>query len=306
MGHTLSGDAMLHMAGLIVGITVHPPATWREPARPHPANLRLLVQEGARRSRSERALGYVLQRGPEPPRDSVQIAGPVLLMTRGRPTDVTVVNHLKEPTGVHWHGVELESYSDGVVGWSGRAGHVAPPIAPNDSFVAHLTLPRAGTFIYHTHLGDLEQLTSGLYGAIVVLEPGRTFDPSTDHVYVAGWDGPADPPSILVNGDSILAPVVFAAGRRHRLRFVNIGPAAFVRATIKRDTSLARWRAIAKDGADYPRDRATERPAQVVLDVGEAYDFEFDAREPGEYVLTIETLARPPMNSTRQQRIVVR
>jgi len=304
---THSGDASVHMAGLILGINVRPNASWKEPERRDPRTLRLLVQEGKRRGRSERAMGYVLQMGGEPPaRDSVQIAGPVLVMTRGRPTDVTVVNHLSEPTGVHWHGIELESYSDGVVGWSGAPGRVAPPIAPNDSFVAHLTLPRAGTFIYHTHLGDLIQLTSGLYGAIVVLEPGQTFDPTTDHVYVAGWDGTADPPSILVNGDSVLPPVVFATGKTHRLRFVNIGPAVPVRVTLARDTSLVHWRIVAKDGADYPPARVAAGRAEIEMDIGEVYDAEFDARAPGEYVLTIATLAEPPHESVRRQRIIVR
>ena len=306
-GATHSGDASVHMAGLILGINVRPNASWKEPERRDPQTLRLLVQEGRRRGRSERAIGYVLQAGAQrPARDSVQIAGPVLVMTRGRPTDVTVVNHLREPTGVHWHGIELESYSDGVVGWSGAPGRVAPPIAPNDSFVAHLTLPRAGTFIYHTHLGDLIQLTSGLYGAIVVLKPGQTFDPTTDHVYVAGWDGTADPPSILVNGDSVLPPVVFAAGKVHRLRLVNIGPAVPVRVTLARDTSPVNWRIVAKDGADFPPGRVVTRRAEIEMDIGEVYDAEFDAREPGEYVLTIATSVPPPHESVRRQRIIVR
>jgi len=36
---------------------------------------------------------------------------------------------------------------------------------------------------------DIEQLTSGMYGAIVVLEKGQKYDPSTDHAFVLGWDG---------------------------------------------------------------------------------------------------------------------
>jgi FtsP/CotA-like multicopper oxidase with cupredoxin domain len=306
--HALSHDANVHMVGLIMGITVKEPSGWKEPARTDPQRMRLIVQETKRRGRSERAMGYVLQRGATPPAaDSIQIAGPVLVMTRDRPTDITVVNRLKEPTGVHWHGIELESYSDGVVGWSGIDKRIAPPIAPNDSFVARLTLPRAGTFMYHTHLGDLVQLTSGLYGAIVVLEPGQTFDPKTDHVYTFGWDGFHEPPHMLVNGDSAVAPMEVAAGTKHRLRFVNIGPAPYVLVTIKRDTTLVRWRALAKDGADLPPARATERPAVVRINVGETYDFEFDAREPGEYVMSMDQLLRfgkPPV--PRPQRIIVR
>lgn len=60
---------------------------------------------------------------------------------------------------------------------------------------AALTLSRAGTFIYHTYLNDEEQLTSGLYGAILVLEPGDTFDSSRDHAVLVGWDGPRSRPT---------------------------------------------------------------------------------------------------------------
>ena len=303
---SLSHDASVHMAGLIVGIIVRPRAGWKEPARPNPQTMRLVVQEGPLRG-STRAMRYVLQARDQPAAsDAFRVSGPLLVMTRGRPTDVTVVNRLKDPTGVHWHGLELESYSDGVIGWSGFEKRVAPAIAPNDSFVAHLTLARAGTFIYHTHLGDLVQLTSGLYGAIVVLEPGHTFDPRTDHVYVQGWDGPADPPSILVNGDSVLPPLELTVGSKHRFRFVNIGPAEYMRARLTRDTSLVRWRAIAKDGADLPPDRAVERPAQVMMDIGQTYDVEFAPNEPGEYALSIGTPAKPPHASVRRQRIIVR
>ena len=305
--HALSHDADVHMVGLILGITVRPKTTWTEPARTDPQSIRLVVQEGKRRGRAHRAMGYVMQEGTSAPAaDSTRIPGPLLVMTRGRPTDVTVVNRLAEPTGVHWHGIELESYSDGVVGWSGYEDKIAPPIAPNDSFVARLTLPRAGTFMYHTHLGDLIQLTSGLYGAIVVLEPGERYDPRTDHVFVFGWDGDADPPHPLVNGDSILPPKTLEVGKKHRLRFVNIGAAPYVRITLRRDTSVVRWRAVAKDGADLPAAQATVRPARVMMNVGETYDFELDAREPGEYLLAIEHLTLSPRIIQRPQRIIVR
>jgi hypothetical protein len=63
--------------------------------------------------------------------------------------------------------------------------------------VAHLILPRAGTFIYPHPLNDLEQLTSGLFGAIVVLESGNHSIPrpitSTWRVGTA-----ADPPDAVV------------------------------------------------------------------------------------------------------------
>lgn len=77
---------------------------------------------------------------------------------------------------MHWHGIELESYYDGVPGWTGRGPQVTPVIAPGEEFVARFAPPRAGTFIYHTHWHDIVQLAGGLAGPLVVLEPGEEFD----------------------------------------------------------------------------------------------------------------------------------
>jgi FtsP/CotA-like multicopper oxidase with cupredoxin domain len=153
--------------------------------------------------------------------------------------------------------------------------------------VAHLTLQRAGTFIYHTHLNDYLQLTSGLYGPIVVLEPGQVFDPATDHVYTLGWDGEDDPPHLIVNGDSVSAPLALAAGAAHRFRFVNIGMAGRYSFSLRRDAALATWRPLAVDGADLPAAQSRVVPATYAIDVGQTADFEFLAPGPGAYSLAL-------------------
>ena len=300
----LATDARQHMKGLIVGITVTAPRGWTEPTRIAARTLELHVQEGRKRHRAARSLGFVLQRGAEAPApDSVERLSSTLVLTRDEPTDIVVRNHLREPTGVHWHGIELESYSDGVAGWSGTNKQMAPSIAPGGSFRARLTLTRAGTFIYHTHLGDLEQLTSGLYGAIVVVEPKSTFDPRTDHVFVLGTDGHKQPLRLIVNGDTLPPSREMAFGVTHRLRLVNIAAAAQGRFVLRRDSTLVTWRALAKDGADLLPARATVRPSAQFMAVGETYDFEFTPAERGEYRIAFE-----PMRGARawQQTIVVR
>jgi FtsP/CotA-like multicopper oxidase with cupredoxin domain len=214
------------------------------------------------------------------------------VLTRNEPTDIVVVNRLREPAAIHWHGIELESYSDGVAGWSGSGNRLAPSIQPGDSFIARLTLPRAGTFIYHTHMNDIEQLTSGLYGGIVVLEPGRRFDPRLDHVYVAGWDSDAEPIHLLVNGDSLPPPLHLAAGVRHRFRFVNIGAAVRWPFSVYRDTSLVEWRMLARDGAELPPAQALTEPSVERVDVGETRDVEF-VPAPGTYRLVVGDPKKP-------------
>lgn len=47
----------------------------------------------------------------------------------------------------------------------------------------------------------------------------------------------------------------------------------------------AKWRAIAKDGADLPIEQATVQDAVKNISVGETYDFDFTPREPGDYEL---------------------
>jgi FtsP/CotA-like multicopper oxidase with cupredoxin domain len=284
----MSHDPTEHMAGLVLGINVTPRPGKTSASREEPEGLRLHVQEGRQRGRAPRALGYVLERHGTPPApDSVNLPGTALILTQHRPTDITVVNHLAEATAVHWHGIELESWSDGVAGWSGTPGRLAPPIMPGDSFTAHLTLPRAGTFIHHTHLNDAEQLTSGLYGGIVVLPPGQRFDTATDHLVVIGWDGEETPVHLLLNGDSIPPPLRLAAGQDHRFRLVNIGVAGRLQVAILRDSLPATWRPVAKDGADLPTALATERRAVQGVQAGETYDFLFRPDGPGRYSLRV-------------------
>ncbi|HEV8598289.1 MAG TPA: multicopper oxidase domain-containing protein [Gemmatimonadales bacterium] len=299
----MSDDPTQHMAGLILGISVATPPRWKDPSREHSRRLRLFVQEGAKRGRAPRSLGFVLQSGATPPApDSVAIPGSLLVLTRGEPTDISIINRLREPAAIHWHGIELESYSDGVAGWSGALSRVAPSVQPGDSFVARLTLPRAGTFMYHTHMNDLEQLTSGLYGPIVVLEPGARFDPARDHIFIGGWDGTQEPQHLLINGDSIpRAPLELTAGVVHRFRFINIGPAGGYWPTLRQDTTLLQWRHVAKDGAELRAAQAVPRRARFRIQVGETWDVEWTPTR-GEYTLALGERDKPAFI----QRIVVR
>jgi FtsP/CotA-like multicopper oxidase with cupredoxin domain len=286
----LSHDPAQHMAGLVTGISVRPrPADVTAPranVRPLTAYVLPGVPRGPR-SRTPIALTFA-RSGSLPPADSVRGGpGDVIVLTRGEPTDITVHNRLTESTSIHWHGLELESWSDGVAGWSGQGPRVAPAIAPNDSFVARLTLKRAGTFIYHTHLNDIEQLVGGLYGAIVVLEPGERWDPARDLVFVGGW-GPAP----VVNGGATDAPVEMGIGETVRLRLIAIAPANSFRFRLLRDSVETEWRAVGKDGFALPAAQAVVGPANVLIDNGETFDAEFTPTVAGTYRLISRSAGR--------------
>ena len=135
------------------------------------------------------------------------------------------------------------------------------------------------------------------------LLPPKGRSPLTDHVFVAGWDGEKTPARLLVNGDSMAAPMELAFGAKHRLRLVNIGASLSPRFALRRDSSLVTWRSIAKDGADLPATQATARPAIQQVSVGETYDFEFEPLERGGYVLSLRL---GQATKGWQQRIEVR
>ena len=233
----------------------------------------------------------MLQEGAEPPADSVSAPGPPLLLTSGETTEITVVNRLTEPTTIHWHGLELESVFDGVAGWSRTGPRIAPLIAPGDSFAVRIAPPRAGTFIYHTHMDDTDQLAQGMIGPFLVMEPGQVFDPESDRVFTIGGqeDGPYP---VNINGRTDPPPASFRAGRQYRLRFVHITRGTTLRLSLVRGGTPVRWRAVAKDGADLPPALQVEGPAELRTQTGETFDFLWTPEEPGaaELVLRYESL----------------
>ncbi|MBZ5571120.1 MAG: multicopper oxidase domain-containing protein [Acidobacteriia bacterium] len=220
--------------------------------------------------------------------------GPALILERGRPVAITVVNQLSEPTAVHWHGIELESYYDGVVGWGRRGRKITPAIQPGHSFRVKFTPPRAGTFMYHTHLHDKVQLGAGLYGPIVVQEPGVTFDPATDHILLlslGGEDALKDP--LLMNGNSKPPALHWRAGKTHRIRLINISPANVLACSLLSASGALQWRPVAKDGADLPPNRAVLQDAKQVAFAGETYDFEVQPQAPGSWRLEVVAVNLP-------------
>jgi manganese oxidase len=202
---------------------------------------------------------------------------------------------------VHWHGIELDSYFDGVGDWSGIGSRIAPAIAPGDSFVARMTPRRAGTFIYHTHAHEVEQMGGGLYGPLLVLEPGQLRDTTTDRVFFMSTSGPfaQSPPNM--NGDTAAAPIELRKGTTYRFRFISLAPhdGKFVR--LLADTVLQRWRAIAKDGADLPPQQAMLRGARLAMGTGETWDVEFTPTETRELTLDILTVGRVGLPAIRSR-----
>jgi manganese oxidase len=278
------------MGGLVLGITVHPGAGWAPAGEVPRRQLRLHIGTRPGVFHEEAGYGFVLQDGPEPPAaDSVRFPGSPIVLTRGEPSEITVFNHAAVPLGVHWHGLELESWADGVPGWSGMPGRVSPAVEPGDSFAVHMTPPRAGTFMYHVHSEPGHQLAQGLYGPFLVMEPGERWDLETDRLFLLGSLGTGEDPPAAVNGELDPGPMELRAGQSYRLRFMHISPDDDKRVELLAGDEPMVWDVIAKDGADLPPHQVRTEPADLHIHVGETYDFRWTPDRAGDFVLRITT-----------------
>jgi FtsP/CotA-like multicopper oxidase with cupredoxin domain len=269
-----------HMVSMVLGITVagdRPQAG----ALGHTRKLRLLVRERPAGNGLSAGIGCQLQEGHRLVPNEPSAPGPPLILERGRRVEITVVNRLPQSTSIHWHGMELESYYDGVPGWGAKRNKLTPVIKPGGSFVVRFTPPRDGTFMYHTHLNDEAQISGGLYGPLIVVKSVKKFDATKDFTFIVsrggrkGLEGP-----IFLNGASELPTLHWRAGQAYRLRLIDITNSNDGDFSLLGPGGLLQWRAIAKDGADLPPSQAVVKDAQQELAPGEIYDFEYTPRGP--------------------------
>jgi len=277
MQHT---DPMNHMAGLVMGITIVPrkgkPVAHKavKPAR----KLDVVI---AKDQSDPRKFGYSIRESGQ----AAQIGGspgPTMVLTRNQAVKIHITNRLDEATSVHWHGIELESYFDGVPGWGGDGARVTPMIEPGKSFDAEFAPPRAGTFMYHTHMNDLAQLSAGLYGALIVMPEGKTFNPEIDKVLLLSRNGKRKDGELLLNGSTAPSPLALRAGVSYRLRFIDILANNSIVINAIQDGKVVQWTPIAKDGADLAAVESVAAPASFTIAPGETYDFTFTPEKSGE------------------------
>ncbi len=294
-----STGAMRHMSdrphqmyGLVLGIHVAPHGSQMAVAGAAERHIRLIVRERPNVYGSAPGYAFVLGGSADDSSGAMPVPGPTLVLERGKPVAVTIVNQSQDHAAVHWHGIELEdSYADGVPGWSGSADNLLPAIPPGDSLTVHFTPPRAGTFMYHSHFNEFHQIPSGLYGALVVVDSTHPLRADVDRILMFSDRGPTmnvirGPfPRATMNGETEPPPLDLQAGRHYRFRLVNIRGDSPLQFSMQHGDSLLTWRAVAKDGADLPAGQATDRPATLFFAPGEIYDFDFTAPAPGTYTL---------------------
>jgi FtsP/CotA-like multicopper oxidase with cupredoxin domain len=169
------------------------------------------------------------------------VPGPLIKAKKGDTLAITVKNELPEATVVHWHGIRLPASMDGT-------GEVQKPIQPGESFTYQFEVPDAGTFWYHSHQNETEQMERGLYGSLVVEEESRLvvdadrvlmiddMKLAKDHSFKKGnfvgrWkerhDG-REGDTLLINGKENYS-IEMHEGQRERWRIINASSARYIR-----------------------------------------------------------------------------
>ena len=104
------------------------------------------------------------------------IPGPTLEFTEGDYAVIYVKNEMSVETSVHWHGLLLPNYYDGVPYLN------TPPIEPGHTQKYEFPIRQSGTYWYHSHTMLQEQ--SGVYGSIVIKPKEKTLEYDKELVLV--------------------------------------------------------------------------------------------------------------------------
>jgi len=285
------------MGGLVMALNIKPSRTAAAAPTGTPQGERMLdlyAQSRPNRFGEQPGYGFIVQEGAAAPaRDSIRIPGSPLLLRKGEPVRIAVHNRLTMPISVHWHGIELDSFFDGVGGFSGAGQRIAPMIAPDDSFIVRFTPPRVGTYMYHVHGERGEQLASGLYAPLIVTDSATPFDPRTELIFAFADGGPGgvDRP-LFINGSASPDTVHLAVGTRYRIRMIYIMGNDVVMTTLRGPSGLPLARPFGLDAAEDPN--ANLRPVQVPTGPGHTRDVAITFDSPGNYALTVQRVTGGP------------
>ena len=155
--------------------------------------------------------------------------GPTIQANEGDRVRIVFDNHLPEPTGIHWHGLELPIEMDGVPGIGQK------PVMPGERFIYEFSLHQNGTFFYHPHMAMQEMV--GLLGGFII-HPKAAYTPHVDKDFLIALQEYAVLPNssipnsmsmefnwLTFNGKAGPAstPMVIRQGERVRIRFINMG-----------------------------------------------------------------------------------
>lgn len=98
-----------------------------------------------------------------------QVPGPKLRVRQGTEVTIRFRNATELPLTLRWHGVRVESASNGVPGLN------QAPVQPGATFEYRVRFPDPGVYWYHPHQHQDAAQNLGLHGAILVEPPGEDY-----------------------------------------------------------------------------------------------------------------------------------
>jgi len=220
-----------------------------------------------------------------------EYAGPVLRVHPGDVMHITLINHLSEPTNLHFHGLHTTP--------QGHGDNVHIKVYPGQSFEYVIPIPSTqppGLYWYHAHLHGMseEQVMGGLSGALVIEGFQEQFPELanvSEHIFILKdhvFEHSRDPVihDILhdrvesANGQ-LFSEITMQPGETQLWRFTNQSANLYFHIALKGHT----FRIIGNDGVS-----ATRETIVKTLDIMPAGRMEVlvTAGEPGEYSFVAE------------------
>src|SRR5262245_15289533 len=211
--------------------------------------------------------------------------GPTIQANEGDHVRVVFENRLPEPTGIHWHGLELPIEMDGVPGIGQK------PVMPGERFVYEFPLYQNGTFFYHPHMAMQEMV--GMLGGFII-HPKTAYSPQVDKDYLIALQEYAVLPNSTIpnsmnmefnwltfNGKAgpAATPLIIRHGERVRIRIINLGmdhPPVHLHGYTVWETG--------REGARQP-EALWPRGNTTLVGVAQARDIEFVADRLGDWML---------------------
>lgn len=200
-----------------------------------------------------------------------QIPGPTLRFKPGDKVRIYYKNELDEASSVHWHGLVVPNSMDGV------GLLTMPPVMPGETFVYEFTIPNTpGTFMYHAHMDDMQQVAMGLSGALIV-DPRDGGDASYDQdriVFLNNIQG-----HYLVNGKEFpnIDPWLVKKGMKVRVRMLNMSPIEGHPMHFHGHFT----KEIARDGTDLTDSSSARVENTIWVAPGQTIDVSVDMNAPG-------------------------
>ncbi len=146
-----------------------------------------------------------------------QWPGPTIRVSEGDRVRAIFTNNLKETTGVHFHGIDFDSFfMDGVPFVTQK------PIVPGETFTYEFVAKPAGSMMYHSHHNATDQVGRGLLGAFIIDPKEPTVKYDREYIWISNDTGGT---GFTINGHGFPAvvPVLAAVGETVLVRYMNEG-----------------------------------------------------------------------------------